>query len=368
MKKNQILLLYSLFFKSSNKILKYSIGFLPLVIAFSFSAILFINNLSYSYKDYLLKSYIGTQGVLSVESENINYLSTLQKSLQSKQIKSSLKKELRADIVLKTTNFSFEKKVKFIVLEDEYLKNKFSLRGEAVIFNKILKNILGDVSNIDIKNPNKKEFINITNIKVIDTGFLVVEPLIFVGKKFFNKLKYNFKSYNILEIDTKLEQLNLCEELSYSLSETYASDMMIKNVLSQDKKTKIMFQNIEYIEYTVLIITVILAFVILTGALSIISKIKEKAISLLRIYGLSTNLISGSLTMLSGVLLAISIVLSYIIFLLMKQYFISTIGFGSDFFILLGSDVVIVILSIFIIFCIITYLWSNNKFRGKIGI
>jgi len=365
-KVEQITLLYSLFFKSSNKIFKYSMMFLPIVIAFSFSAILFINNLSYSYKNYLLKSYIGTQGVLSIKANDTNYLKHLQKTLDLDGIVSSLKKELRVYISLKTSDMVLEKRLRFIVLEDKYIKDKFGLSSKLIVCNKILKNSLGDIKQLYIKKTEATHYVDISNIKVVDTGFLVSEPLIFVGKSFLDKLGIELKAFNTLEINTQLDKIQNITNIALKLSEKYACDITTNNVLTHNQQTKEMFDNIEYIEYVVLIITVVLAFIILSGALSIISQIKQKAISLLRIYGLSTNLISTSLTLLSFVLLFLSIFIAYILYIFMKIYFLSRLGLGDDFFLSLNIEVYYIILSIFMVFCLVTYVWSNNKFKGKI--
>lgn len=368
MKINQIKVLYSLLFKSSNSILKISIALLPIFIAISFASILFINNLSQSYKDYLLKSYIGVQGVLTIKSKDINYLNELKNKLKQSDIKSSLKKSTMQTLILDNNKFIIEKNISLVILEKSYLKDKFGYKNEAIVINNVLKNILGDTKILKIKSKNNNKSLIINDVDFIDTGFLISEPLIFISKEFYNSLKLSEISFNKLEIDLLLSQVDIVKKRAYKLADIYKSDMDTEDILSSHKQTQNLFNNIKYIEYIILSITTLLSFIILTGALSVISKIKAKAISLLRIYGLSTNLISISLTFMSGVLLSLSLFLAYIILALMKIYFIQIIGLDSEFFLAIDNKIILLILSIVVIFLAVTYIWAFRTFKGKIEI
>ncbi len=368
MKKNQIILLYSLLFKSSNFMLRISIGILPFIIAISFASIFFINNLSGSYKHYLLEGYIGTQGILTVKSKNKEYLSELKKEFISQNVISSLKKIIRKDIVIKTSKFTLENKIKLIILEKKYLSNKLNNSNQNIVINKILLNTLGENNTFSIKNSKSNNFINIDNIKFIDTGFLTSEPLIFMSKSFFDKLGYKEISFDSLELSIGLDKIIDSKKTAEELSSKYKADIIFEDILSKHTESQKLFDNIAYIEYIVLAITSLLAFIILTGALNIISKIKEKAISLLRIYGLSTGLISLSLTMMSLILLSLSLLIAYFIFTIFKIYFVYCIGLENTFFIPLDLSIIQIVLMIFMIFLILTYVWGHNTFKGKITI
>jgi len=368
MKITQLKLLYSLFFKSSNLMLKLSLMFLPIIMAVSLASIFFINNLSGSYKDYLLKSYIGTQGVLNIKSENIEYLKALQTALKKKSIDSSLKKELRRDVIFKTQDYLLEKKVKFVVLQKEYMKEKLHYNQEAIVINNILKNIFGDISKLSLKQVKQKTFTHLHTLKTIDTGFLSTEPLVFIGRDFFEKLGFHFKVYDSLELSITLDQIDFCLSIAKELADEYETGFNYVDILSQHKETELLFQNISYIELIVLIITSILSLIILTGSLTIISQIKQKAITLLRIYGLSTQLISLGLTLLSVILLSISLLIAYVLFVFMKLYFIMTLNFDYNFFIPLNTNIIYIVGSILLVFICITYLWAFQTFKGKITI
>jgi len=361
---NQIKLLYTLFFKSSNFLLKTSIFMLPIIIAISFASIFFINNLSHSYKHYLLQSYIGTQGVITIHSSNSNYLKELQEQFSTQS--NSLKKELLENIVISSSKYSLEKSIKIIVLEDSYLRKRVHYTNQALAINKVLANILGDVKALSLSNPDTNSSIALQNLTVIDSGFLSVEPLIFMSKEFIESLGYKKIVFNALELDISLENIPNAKLKAIQLSEKDATDIYFKDILSQHQSSQELFDNIRYIEYIVLLITSMLSFIILTGALNIIAKIKEKAISLLRIYGLSTSLISFGLTFMSISILIIAIILAYFIFEFMKIYFIYSIDLGSNFFLPLNYIVIYIVSFIFIIFTLLTYLWAYKTFKGKI--
>jgi len=361
---NQIKLLYTLFFKSSNFLLRVSIFMLPFIIAISFASIFFINNLSHSYKHYLLQSYIGAQGTITIHSSNLDYLKELQQQFISQS--NSLKKELLENIVISSSKYSLEKSIKIIVLEDSYLKKRVHYTNQALAINKVLANILGDVKALSLSNPDTNSSIALQNLTVIDSGFLSVEPLIFMSKKFIESLGYKKIVFNSLELDIALDEIPNIQLKSMQLSEEYNTNIYFKDILSQHQSSQELFDNIRYIEYIVLLITSILSFIILTGALNIIAKIKEKAISLLRIYGLSTSLISIGLTFMSIAILIIAIILAYFIFELMKLYFIYNIGLESNFFLPLNYIVIYIVVFIFTIFTLLTYIWAYKTFKGKI--
>ena len=361
---NQIKLLYTLFFKSSNSLLRVSIFMLPFIIAISFASIFFINNLSHSYKHYLLQNYIGTQGTITIHSSNKNYLKELQQQFTTQS--NSLKKEILENIVITTPTYSLEKSIKIIVLEDSYLRKRVHYTNQALAINKVLANILGDIKTVSFSNPDTNSSIALQNLTVIDSGFLSVEPLIFMSKKFIESLGYKKIVFNSLELDIALDDIPNAKLKAKQLSEKYSTGVYFKDILSHHKSSQELFDNIRYIEYIVLLITSILSFVILTGALNIIAKIKEKAISLLRIYGLSTSLISIGLTFMSIAILIIALILAYIIFELMKLYFIYKIGLDSNFFLPLNYIVIYIVAYIFTIFTLLTYLWAYKTFKGKI--
>jgi len=347
--------------------LRLSIMFLPLVMAVSFASIFFINNLAQSYKNYLLQSYIGTQGVLSVNSTDVAYLKALQSAFLEQKIKSSLKKEVRRDVIFKTKEYTLEKKMKFIILEETYLLEKLDAT-QPLVLNKILANILGDTTTILIKQPDAANFEKLQNLQVIDTGFLSSEPLVFVGKDFFESLGFHQSSYDSLELSITLDEMEYAKKLSKQISEEFSADISFEDILSQHKETEVLFENIRYIELMVLLITSLLSIVILTGALSIIAKIKEKAIMLLRIYGLSTYFISWSLTLMSVMILGISILLALVLFIFMKEYFIMTLSLDNGFFLKLDTTVIYIVSAIFLVFSSITYLWAYITFKGQIKI
>jgi hypothetical protein len=366
MKIEQIKLLYSLFFKASNMMLKISLAILPFVIAISFASILFINNLSYSYKNYLLQSYIGTQGVATIRSQNLQYLQQLKQLYNNKKITTSLKKEQRAKVIFETKDYQITKMVKFIILQKQYLKNKFHYTKEPIIINKVLANILNNPIKLTIKNQANTKMIYLNHLQVIDTGFLINEPLIFIDKQLFEQLQSKKIVYNLLEINTSLNNLSKIKKIAYNLSEKYSCDVDIYDILSKHKQTQLMFHNIKYIEYVMLFITILLASVILIGALSIISILKAKAISLLRVYGLSTSLIALSLTILSGVLLLVSLLFAFVLFWWAKVYFVSKLGLSQDFFIPLSNDIYISLGGVIVAFVLLIYFWGMGKFKGKI--
>jgi ABC-type lipoprotein release transport system permease subunit len=367
MRIKQISILYSLFFKASNKTLKISLFLLPIIISFSFASILFINNLSVSYKNYLLKSYIGIQGIVTIRSTDQKYLDSLQNSYNSLNINSSLKLEKILKLTFKIDNFSITKDIKVIVLENRYLKQKFS-QFTNILINNVFKNILGDYRSINIKNIKTNKYIKLNNLNTMDTGFLTNEPLIFISKDFYKTLGFNSKIFNKLEVDCKINDIKSISSIAYKTSEDFGADIDIKDILSSNKKTQMLFDNIKYIEYLLLIITIILSSVILIAALSIISTLKAKAISLLRIYGLSNKLISYSLALLSGILLVVSFCLAFIIFDCLKIYFLDILSLKDSFFLPLGYDIYRLIFCIILVFTIIIYVWAFYKFKGKINL
>ena len=339
---------------------------LPFIIAISFASLFFINTLSHSYKAYLLESYIGTQGVLTIHSKSNKYLKELQDKFGDSE--SSLKKELMRELVISTSQYSLEKKIKIILLEENYLQKKVNYNNQPIAINKVLANILGNLETLSIQNPFTKNKIVIEDVRIVDTGFLSSEPLIFMSNSFIKKLGYQNIVWNSLELDIHLDKINSAKDRAITLSEKYGIDIDFKDILSQNHSSQELFGNIRYMEYIVLFITSLLSFIILTGALNIISKIKEKAISLLRIYGLSTLVISVGLTFLSLLILSISIILAYFIFKLMKIYFIYSIGVSNEFFLSLDSVVVYIVGTILIIFSTLTYIWAYQTFKGKINL
>ena len=301
---------------------------------------------------------------MSISCFDEKYLKEFQNKYM--QYSSSLKTDIISPIIISNANYHLEKKIKIILLEELYLKKRVKYKEEPIAINNVLENILGDVKALTFTNPDTNNSINLENITVVNSGFLSVEPAIFMSRNFFEKLGYKRYDFTKLELDIKLEEIQSLKEKADVFGEKYSIYMKYDDILSKNKSTQELFDKIRYMEYIVLSITSILSFIILTGALNIIAKIKEKAISLLRIYGLSTSLISGGLTLMSILILLISIFLAYILFIGMKIYFIANVGLESDFFISLDNKVLYIVSAIFTLFTLLTYLWSYKTFKGKI--
>lgn len=366
---NKIKILFALFFKSSNLLLKVSVIFLPLIMALSFSSIIFVSNLSHSYKNYLLKSYIGVEGVLSVNSKNFKYLQLLRDEYDALGVQSSFKSVVRRELSIKTKNYVLQKKIKIIILEDAYLRQKFHLKTNVIVINNIFKDILGTTKDISIKSLGASNYMNFKSVESTDTGFLSSEALIFISKELFQKLGFKFVQYNYLELNILQDEILKMQNIAKKVSENeHGVEMSLVNVLSKHQETKELFKNIQYIEFGILGVSSLLSFIILMSSLSIIANIKQKAITLLRVYGLSTLFISITLTLMSSLLFIISLTLASLFFHMLQDYFLSIIDFSSAFFIPLEANILYNLAYIVLMFLVCTYIWSYLTFKGKIKI
>lgn len=361
-----------LFYKSSGWLLKLSFWTLPIALFFSISSFLFIDNLLSSYERYLINSYLGVQGRISIETKNENLINGLTKFSVQKNFLFSNKKQYKVNVVLKNDTNQISKYAKFIILDKQYLKQKFhqtTIDDNTIFVNKILYNSMGslDINKFDkIYFDDKDKIFNITDIINIDTGFLGSEPIVFISSSFATKLFGTIEQKNrtleFLEVDNN--KIQTIKSKTKELSKQYkVLEYKILDLLQDTKTTKEFFDKVTMIQVGISILLFILSLGVIILSISVSIEFKKNSLKVLQLIGMSKKdlsfTISGTIFLMILTILALSVGSIG----LFQSLFLSISNFHSSFFIALDMMNILYIVVLAFVLFIFTYLSTKIIFQ-----
>ena len=362
-----------LFYTSSGWLLKFSFWALPIALFFSLSSFLFIDNLLSSYERYLTNSYLGTQGRISIETTSKPLTNGIASYSKENKLIYSPKKIVKSNVVFKNRNKSLTKYAKFIVLDLKYLKQKFNYKNidtNTIFVNEVFSKSMGAIDINKFKQiylDDDEKILNISNIKVIDTGFLGSEPIIFITTQFANKLfgtiKQKKQIIEFLEKDTKnIKKLKLkINELS---KEYQVLEMKIFDLLTDTKVTKEFFKKVTMIQFGISILLFILSLGVIILSISVSIEFKKNSLKILQLIGMSVFDLSFTI---SGVIFLIfMLLLGLSIFCLdfFQSIFLNISGFNEVFFIPINSMQILYTSLLGFILFIIVFISTKYIFKG----
>ena len=308
-----IKILYQLFFKSKTPLIKISIILLPILLILVIASMLFINNVLYSYKNYLEKSYIGLQPKVYIESSP-KLINKLFIYTQKHNITAS--KAIHTYHIVKVGNY--KKKIEFIVLNKIFMLKKF--HTTTAINNVLAKEINSDTT---IMSDIMKKPLKITKKHIIYTGFLTNSAIIFISKTKYKQYFRNIPPQTILEIEDNFNFKNIVYKYAKELS---VMKVVIHKRINQIKNSQELFEKIDKIKDIIIILIIIFAISIITLSFSIFIEIKRNEIEILHKIGISKDKFYKFLLFLTFLITTISIIFGYLLYYIsiyMLQNFLS---------------------------------------------
>ncbi|MEO1927797.1 MAG: hypothetical protein ABGX26_03830 [Nautiliaceae bacterium] len=353
-------LILSLFLDSQSRLLKFAFYTLPIALFFSITSFLFVNNILKSYKNYLINSYIGSQGRVTIISTP-PFIKKLQEVSKKHHLIFSPKVTFKSFIVFKNKT-PIIKSAQIVILNQSYLQKKF--HSNDIFINKALKNGFGDMNISSFKKLQyDKKSIPIKKIKIIDTGFLGNYPTIFLSfknaKKLFPSLKTN-----------QIEYLNKNTKFIKTLVEKTAKqygvlEYKIKDLIEDTKETKEFFQKISVIQKFIMGFIFILALGIVILSVAIMIEFKKSSLKTLHLIGMSKKELNLTISLIVLSTISIILTLSVISTKALESLFLKITGFGSDFFVPVGFKEIGFVFVLGVILSMITYISSSLAFKGK---
>lgn len=346
--------LYQLLFKSKSILITISMVLLPILLILIIGSMLFVNNILYSYKEYLEKSYIGLQPKVYIKSEPL-LIDKLYKYAKKENMKVS--KSIHISHIVKINNY--KKRVKFIVLDREFIKHKF--HTNSIVINNILHN--------DIKNPTTlksdimKKPLTITPKKIISTGFLTNSSIVFISKEEYQQHFKTMPKEEILEIEDDIEELK--EAINKYSKECSVMKLSIHKRVNKIAESKELFEKIDLIKNIIIIIIFIFSIAIITLSFNIIIEIKKKEITILRMIGISIDKFYKFLLFITFAVSSLSILFGYILYLFSINIFRQLININYDFSIITDTNFLIYIILFIPITTIIVYISLKIDFKDS---
>jgi hypothetical protein len=371
MNKHKIIL--KLLYKSSGWLLKLSFLSLPIALFLSISSYLFIDNLLTSYERYLENAYLGIQGRISVETSDKRVINGVKEYAEKNHLLYSIKKEFLTSIVFFNNKKSLSKSAKFIVLNKNYIKEKFhqkNITDNTIFINQIFLKSMGGL-NIDkfkkVYFDDKNKTFLIDKYISVDTGFLTSKPIIFMSDKFANKLfgkvKSDKKVIEFLEKDKKVIA-NIKDKVKQLAKEYATSELKINDLLFDTKVTKEFFKKVTILQNSISFLIFILSLGIIIMSISISIEFKKSSLKILQLIGMSSKELSLTI---SGVifLMIISVLgISMLLLRIFQNIFISVSSFKNNFFIPLDYNDVLIILFLGFILSLISFFTTKYIFKG----
>ncbi len=363
-----------LFYQSSNWLLKFSFWALPIALFLSIASFLFIDNLLSSYERYLVDSYIGSQGRISIESDDKNLLDNLSIYSTKQQYIYSQKQQYPANVIFKSQDKQISKYAKFIILDKSYLEIKFhqtNIDDRTLFVNKVFLNSMGS---LDIDRFNKIYFddeskvYNISKIIAIDTGFLESRPMVFITSSFatllFEKLDRKGDIIEFLEKDK--DKIDDIKAKAKELAKQYkVIQYKIHDLLNDTKSTKEFFDKVSMIQVGISILLVLLSLGIILLSISISIEFKRNSLQILQLIGMSRRDLSLTISGLIMIMILLVTVLSMGSVGLFQNLFLAISQFHNSFFIHLDMmNIVYIVVLSFVLF-VITYISSRVVFKGR---
>ncbi len=328
-----------LFYTSSHWLLKLSFFFLPIALFFAMSSFLFIDNLLKSYEQYLIGSYIGSQGRISIESKDENFLQKLESFSTEKKLLFSPRKEIKANVVFQSPSKTIVKYAKFIILDQRYLQQKFHKQGDSntLYINQVFFKSFGD---LDLKDftiiyVDKQHRCDISQLVKIDTGFLGNDPLVFITKDFAQKLftqKQSQKMVIEFLVEDKKKISMLKQYAQQSAAKLKVLEYKVHDILQDTKVTKDFFQTVSIIEVGILGVLALVSIGIVVVSISVSIEFKRNSLKILHLLGMSVKDLSFTLSTTIVSIFLLTFCLSLGMLFVYQDIFLRYSGFSTSFF------------------------------------
>ena len=373
--KTQLTIL-KLFYKSSGWLLKLSFWSLPVALFISILSFLFIDNLLSSYERYLMNSYLGSQGRISIESENKEFMNALEDFSYKNKFIFSPKRVLKANVVFVSKDKKITKYAKFIILEKSYLEQKFkqkTLDGYTLFVNKVFVKSMGSLSLDKFKTlyfDDKNNSYHVASYIDIDTGFLGSEPIIYISSIFAQKLfgdnEQKMKTIEYLEVDTS--RIKYIKDKKVQLAREYhVLNCKIHDLLEDTRATKELFEKVNMIQTFISGILFLLSLGVIVLSISVSVEFKKNSLKILQLIGMSKRDLSLTISGTIFLMILLSLGLALLSIQSVKDLFLYISNFGDRFFIDLDIYKVIYIITLAVILSFISYLSTRIIFGDKNG-
>lgn len=354
---------------------------LPVALFVSISAYLFIDNVLGSYEKYLVDSYIGIQGRISIESKDSKLINMLLKDAKAKAkgYKSSIKKEIKTNLFFKNDKVKILKYAKFILLDKAYMKQKFHISNfpsHTLFVNDVFINSFGSYDVHSFKtlyfDENNKGY-TIKNIIRVKTGFLTSTPLVFLSSEFGDEIFHHhlkqqnkIKTIEYLETNPKhiADIKQTAEQFALKLQ---TPQYKIHDLIQDTKETREFFKKVSFLQVGISLLIFILSMGIILISVSISIEFRRNSLKILQFLGMSIKELSLTISVSVLSVMTVMLLVSVIMQLFYRKLFFKLSGFGGDFFISTDFTKVGMIFALAFGLCLVVFYVTRAIFSTKDG-
>lgn len=362
-----------LLYTSSGWLLKFSFLALPVALFLSISSYLFIDSLLSSYERYLVNSYLGVQGRISIESKDKKFIDELKTYASSNNLSHSIKKELTTSVKLVSQNKILSKSAKFIILDNKYMNDKFkqsNISNNKLFVNQIFTKSMGGIDINSFKQiyfDDKEKVYDIDKFIPIDSGFLNSKPIVFISLDFAKELFGTIKSSKyIIEFmekeNSKIEEIK--DNVNILSQKLKTQELKIYDLLLDTKSTKEFFNKVTIVQSGISILIFILSLSIIILSISVSIEFKKNSLKTLQLIGMSSRDLSLTISSVILFMILFVLIVSVVFLGLFQKIFISLVSFSEDFFILFEYSNIFIILLLALFLSIVSF-FSTKYIFGK---
>ncbi len=331
-----------LLLQSDKLLLKLAFWVLPASLILSIAGLLFIDILLISYESHLSRAYLGLQGRLSIESTDTELLNDIQKKAQLKHWLHSPRQDLQVAISFTGNSPSPDivKNVKVIVLEKDYMHKKFGeyTTNQTLIMNTLLKKSFGEMDLTlfnQLKTGESLPVFSFNQIKVIDTGYLTSDPLIFMDRKTASQwLKISSDTIHKIEfMETRETQIKKIKHSVQAIAKQHQTmRLIIRDVINDSEDSRQFFKTIRLIEIPMIGFNLLLCLFIVFLSMEIALLFKRQSLAILCKIGFSQSHMTTITVMMITLIYFISVGLGLILLWVLEYFFTLSISLPETFF------------------------------------
>jgi len=338
------------------------------------SAFLFIDNLLESYETFLVDSYIGSQGRISVQSANKEMLEELKVFSKQKKFDFSKRTEYKANVVFLSPSQSITKYAKFVILDKEYIRIKFkqnALQSHTLFLNEVFVKSMGTQaldSFTSIYYDDPKNIHSISKFIVTDTGFLGNEPIVYIDKIFakelFGSIDKKFTRVEFLE-QNKVNIASIKKKVEQLAKKHKVLEVQIFDLLLDTKSAKAFFEKVKLIQFGITLLIFLLAIGVIVVSVSVSIEFKYSSLKILNLVGMSRQTLSLTLGFTILMMSIFILLLSVAVQSVYQKLFLDISGFSNSFFVAIDSESIMYITLLSLCLGIVTSVSTTIIFRGN---
>jgi hypothetical protein len=363
---NTLRLLLHVIRQSNSRVMRIVLWSIPVALFIVMSIALFINHLLASYEQHVIDTYLGNEGRLSIESD-AGFLEAIHNLSRQKTWEYSRRYNYNVKVIFSDGAERILKSVEVVILEDDYFKRKFALEDDrTAVYNTVLSKSfgtfdIGKFTTLFAVDFNKTVTLN--GYEEMLTGFLSDRPKLFVPLSLAHELvdvkEGVYAKVEYMESDDAV--LREIEQHIIALAKTNgAMEVKFFDLLKENATFAGIMEKIRYIELVILLILLTFAAGTIMAAIEVMIYFKKRSLETLHHLGVSGHALASTFALLTAVVGAGLIAVSYGVQPLLQGLYLEYADFSAAFFVQMPMMNHLYGATAWVLVVVMTYVWSRR--------